>query len=285
MNIDKHFIMTMHNFKDRKEKCINDKEKMKEIVREENKYLLQNFHYLEEYYTNIDLISKNQNEKIKINEINSENKYWQHNGVRLTYYKSNICNNCNSEMVEDEAFLTCKKCSTFHPILLSSTTDEVHLPSNVSYSRLSHFKKTIYQFCGIKTMNIKMFDIESIKNRIKYDRVSKINYNSINTILKKLKLKKYIDQIYHILYILGHVNQVPKIDDNIVNKLIFLFNAIQEPFNRLKINSNFFNYKFTLYKLLVYLDFQEINPFIPRIKNIENLKLQNELFDRCLLQI
>ena len=258
-------------------------------------------HYFEFYYNNKKEVENNNNEKTYLNDffnilpLEEKNKdtnreFWNKNEKpQLQYYDQNVCQSCNLEMKEThDGFFICDNCFYINKDIINENKNENSMDriiNNTSYLRQSYFKKIINQMNGRATMKIKQEIIDLIKNRIEIEKIEIITFSVIKNLLKKLKLKKYVDQIVHILSLLGiHINQMP---DDLIEKLCSLFQSIQEPFrkNCPKIRVNFFPYHFIIYKLLIHLGEIKYIQYYPKLKNIEKNQNQNELFEKCINEI
>ena len=277
------------------------REKIKNIKFLEKNYLLKNMNHLEIYYNNKKEVENNNNEKTVLNEFfnispveetveNTNDKFWNcNNKPHLKYYNQNMCQSCDMEMKETEdGFYICDNCFFINKNVINENKNENtidRIVNNTSYMRMAYFKKVINQLNGRPTMKIKPEIIVLIKSRIEIEKIQIINFYVIKNLLKKLKLKKYIDQIVHIISLLGIT--VPQMSDHLVDKMCFLFQAIQEPFQKYcpKIRSNFFPYHFIVYKFLLYLGETQYIQNIPILKNIEKYQNQNELFEKCIGEI
>lgn len=300
---------------DIKEQIQNIKDEIKEIKRKKKKYLLENskyvFHYFEEK-KNISLGGGNKhmlNEFFKIKKTNNEEEsiennvkynsskntynYWknvENKIVNMQDYvvSSDICCFCNTgEFIhqEDDGILLCNnpRCGKFvtHIVDGSKTTNK-DPPNEVSYTayiRLNHFKEILSQFQAKETTQIPPEIIEMIRARIKKERItdlSKLNYEKMRDILRKLGLNKYFEHIQYINSIFGV--KPPVMSESLIETLCVLFIEIQPKFsiycpaNR----TNFFAYGYILYQLCVLLGQTQYLPYIPVLKDVEKQR-QNDL--------
>ena len=273
--------------------------KIRNIKYQEKHYLLDNMHILEIYYTNIKLINENKHNinntlhffnKQTINELNFSNnqQYWKNNGrCNIIYYNPMVCSFCNGEIVQE----FCTKCFSINKLLIdnSCNTNNNSNINNIitdnSYKRIIHLKKILNQMNGKNTMKIPNTIIDDIRNRMKIQKIELLNYDILYDILKKLKLKKYFYQINHILSIFNV--KIDVMDYVLIDSICHVFTLLQEPFNKYRINkrSNFFSYNFIIYKILEYLNETTFIKKIPKLKNIEKERKQNELFDLCIKSI
>ena len=188
-------------------KIHNIKEQIKEIKLKiykndklQKDYYLKNFNILEKYYLNKKNIDQNINEKIDINTIlfkskplhNNNNifkvdhyiRYWSNNNVIIDNNDNiQFCINCRSEI--DDSI--CKICSVINKTLETTTLYDLKENIKMNYVRINHMKKVIKQIQGIKTMNIPLKIIETIKNRIDKER---IDYNELTNDKIKIIIKQ-----------------------------------------------------------------------------------------------
>jgi len=296
---------------------------IKDLKLEKKNYLLDNSKHVFDYFEQKKQISNdsnslNQNTKVlntffKIKAINKESsdlnseKYSQSKKSYLTYWTNvsneltNIhdylistdkCNFCASgELIpqDEEGILICNnnKCGKFIPYIVdSSKPTNKEPPNEVSYTayiRLNHFKEILSQFQAKETTQIPEQVIDSIKARIKKERIedmSQINYDKMRDILRKLGLNKYFEHIQYINSLFGV--KPPVMNEELHETLCVLFIEIQKPWavhcppNR----TNFFNYTYTLYQLCVLLDQTQYLPYIPMMKDREKQLEQDMIWKK-----
>ena len=249
--------------------------------------------------------------KIKSNDKNTSNvnsdkyknsritysNYWKNVNneiinIKDFVFQSDICNFCNNgELIaqEDEGILICNNnnCGRFITnIIDGSKPSNKEPPNEVSYTayiRLNHFKEILAQFQAKETTQIPDDVIKKIKDRIKKERIedfSKINYDIMRDILRKLGLNKYFEHIQYINSLFGI--KPPVMSEELHETLCVLFIEIQKPWaihcpaNR----TNFFNYTYTLYQLCVLLDQTQYLPFIPMMKDREKQLEQDMIWKK-----
>jgi hypothetical protein len=207
---------------------------------------------------------------------------------------SDICESCrNGELIpqDEDGILICNNanCGKFVTYIVdNSKPTNKEPPNEVSYTayiRLNHFKEILSQFQAKETTQIPEEVIEKIRNRIKKERItdmSKINYDKMREILRKLGLNKYFEHIQYINSIFGI--KPPIMNEELHETLCVLFIEIQKPWavhcppNR----SNFFNYTYTLFQLCVLLDQTQYLPYIPMMKDREKQLEQDMIWkDVC----
>lgn len=272
---------------------------------QKKKYLLDNSKYIFQYFEDKKKISSGDNNK-NVNKLNfffkikdavdepESKEYEQSKKIHQHYWKnvkneitnmqdfvvpSDICQSCHAgELIpqDEEGILICnnQKCGKFITYIIdSSKPTNKEPPNEVSYTayiRLNHFKEILSQFQAKETTQIPEEVIFAIRNRIKKERIkdiTKINYDKMREILRKLGLNKYFEHIQYINSIFGI--KPPIMNEELHETLCVLFIEIQKPWavhcpaNR----TNFFNYTYTLYQLCVLLDQTQYLPYIPLLKD------------------
>jgi len=211
-------------------------------------------------------------------------KYWKNVNNEILNIQdlvvpSNICVHCkNGELIphDEEGILICNNynCGKFITYIVDNNKPSNKEPPNevsyTAYIRLNHFKEILSQFQAKETTQIPEEVIDAIRNRIKKERItdmSKLNYNKMREILRKLGLNKYFEHIQYINSIFGI--KPPIMSEELHETLCVLFIEIQKPWathcpaNR----TNFFNYTYTLYQLCLLLDQTQYLQYIPLLKD------------------
>jgi hypothetical protein len=210
---------------------------------------------------------------------------------------SDVCAYCKTgELIpqDEEGILICNnaKCGQFIPYIVdNSKPSNKEPPNEVSYTayiRLNHFKEILSQFQAKETTQIPDEVISAIRARIKKERItdmSKINYDKMREILRKLGLNKYFEHIQYINSIFGI--KPPIMNEELHETLCVLFIEIQKPWalhcpaNR----TNFFNYTYTLYQLCVLLDQVQYLPYIPMMKDREKQLEQDMIWKNVCMDL
>jgi hypothetical protein len=205
---------------------------------------------------------------------------------------SDICYYCGQgELIpqDEEGILICnnRDCGKFITYIIdSSKPTNKEPPNEVSYTayiRLNHFKEILSQFQAKETTQIPEDVIEAIRCRIKKERIediSKLNYDKMREILRKLGLNKYFEHIQYINSLFGI--KPPIMNEELHETLCVLFIEIQKPWaihcpvNR----TNFFNYTYTLHQLCVLLDQTQYLPYIPMMKDREKQLEQDMIWKK-----
>lgn len=292
-----------------KDKITEIRTEIKRLSNAKKNYFLENSKIIFNYFEEKQQINNNANVKrnskamhsfFKIKKTNNvsedieEDKYRKSKQLYRKFWKnvdnetliSNDfiinCDNCEfcqiGEMIaqEEEGIMICnnKKCGKFITYIVDSNKPSNKEPPNevsyTAYIRLNHFKEILAQFQAKETTQIPDDVIDSIKKRIKKERIQdmrELNYNKMREILRKLGLNKYFEHIQYINSLFGI--KPPLMNEELHETLCVLFIEIQKPWalhcppNR----TNFFNYTYTLYQLCVLLDQTQYLPFIPMMKD------------------
>ena len=249
-----------------KDKIKEIQQKIKTLKQERKKYLLDNSRFIFDYFEQKQQISTSMDESGSTDALNSffkikptENsndgtinkytqskmntqQYWRNVTNEFTnsqdyYVESDTCEFCNSgEMIpqDEEGILICNndKCGKFITYIIdSSKPNNKDPPNEVSYTayiRLNHFKEILSQFQAKETTLIPEEVINSIKARIKKERItdmSELNYDKMRELLRKLGLNKYFEHIQYINSLFGI--KPPVMNEELHETLCVLFIEIQ----------------------------------------------------------
>ena len=266
----------------------------------QKKYYLENFEILEKYYRNKKNIDNNVNDKININKklfksdqidnnknifnVNHYIKYWFNNDIIIEKNDDiQICINCKKEI--DNAI--CKRCSVINKTLEMTTVYEVNETVKTNYVRVNHMKKILKQIQGIRTMNIPLHIIDRIRDRINKERINyhELTNEKIKTVLKQLKLLKYIDQ--SIFFLILFTKRIIVFTQEIMTKILDVFIRLEKPFARYIMNTNrknFFNYTFLLNQILIHLGEKPLD-ILPIVKNYDHMNKEIILFNKLIEEI
>lgn len=256
----------------------------------QNTDLLNNFFKIKT--ANNDEENVDNNEKYRVSKYIYQN-YWKNVNGELLNMKNyavamDVCHYCNSgELIhqEEEGVLICNntKCGKFVThIVDGSKPFNKEPPNEISYTayiRLNHFKEILSQFQAKETTQIPPEVIDMIRARIKKERItdlSKLNYETMRDILRKLGLNKYFEHIQYINSIFGV--KPPVMSEALIETLCVLFIEIQPKFsiycpaNR----TNLLSYSYILHQLCVLLDQKQYLPYITTLKDIDKQR-QNDV--------
>ena len=205
---------------------------------------------------------------------------------------ADVCYSChNGEMIsqEDEGILICNNslCGAFITHIIENAKPANKEPPNevsyTAYIRLNHFKEILSQFQAKETTQIPPEVIESIRARIKKERIidiTKLTHEKMRDILRKLGLNKYFEHIQYINSLFGI--KPPQMNEELHETMCVLFIEIQKPWaiHCPKNRTNFFNYTYTLYQLCVLLDQTQYLPFIVLLKDLEKQREQDQIWKK-----
>lgn len=200
-----------------------------------------------------------------------------------------ICKECNGNTIHDtcSGMLICYDCGLTENFNISDLPEWNHAETHeytkpYSYKRTNHFKEWITQIQGREGTTVPDEVIQLLIIEIKKERLTDktlITYYKIKEFLKKLKLNKYYEHIPNIIHkITGNKQLV--ISQELENKLIDMFNEIQEPFEKHcpKTRKNFLSYSYTLYKFFQLLNKNEYLIYFPLLKSREKLFEQENIW-------
>ena len=152
------------------------------------------------------------------------------------------------------------------------------------YKRLDHFKEVLCQFQGKEGKHIPQEVIEGIRDNMAKDKGS-ITLLDIKQSLRKLKLNKYVENIFYIQHVLAGTT-LPYIRREAEDKMVRLFKQVERVYGVTRPLANFartsfLNYYYVLYKLLESLQ-PELLPRVPLLKTSLRLKQHDTLWrDIC----
>jgi len=213
-----------------------------------------------------------------------------------TYFESkrnNIyrCPDCDGKTTNDisSGLTLCFNCGLAEKSNISNLPEWNHAETHeyvkpYSYKRTNHFKEWINQIQGregtlIPNEVINLLIVEIKKERLK-DK-SLITYSKIKEFLKKLKLNKYYEHIPNIIHKIT-CNKQLIINNELQDKLVSMFNDIQEPFDKNcpKNRKNFLSYSYTLYKFFQLLNKDDYLIYFPLLKSREKLFEQENIWKK-----
>jgi uncharacterized Zn finger protein (UPF0148 family) len=198
------------------------------------------------------------------------------------------CPHCQIQLIYlvQDGITICNECGYQEILLVEQNKPVYRQPtkeaSHMSYKRINHFNEWISQIQAKESTDIPEEIFERIIQEIKKEKIkdtTKITYNKMRDILKKLQVTKYYE---HLNYILGRItNQpTPNFSPELEEKLRTMFKEIQGPFLKHcpKDRKNFLSYSYVLYKFFQLLEKDEYLRFFPLLKNREKLHLQDQIW-------
>lgn len=191
----------------------------------------------------------------------------------------NLCHQCReSEMlpVEEDGMLVCDNCG-FCLTGFIETTEKCNfqdLTSDVPVTnitkRLARFKEILNQLQGKETTPaIPAAVMERIRIQVRKEHIAPaaLSNKKVKEILKMMKLSKYYDRAPYIRSVFGL--PPPRLSDAVFEDLCQMFLELQEPYAQVCMPQRikFFNYHYTVYKLLELKEEHELKMQCPMIKD------------------
>ena len=241
---------------------------------------------------------ESKNNKGELYKMYMEKCFPSESGSRLENKRNNIfrCPGCDGKTTNDisSGLSVCFNCGLTEKTNISNLPEWNHAETHeyikpYSYKRTNHFKEWINQIQGregtlIPNEVINLLIIEIKKERLKDKTL--ITYSKIKEFLKKLKLNKYYEHIPNIIHkITGNKQLI--INNELQEKLVGMFNDIQEPFDRNcpKNRKNFLSYSYTLYKFFQLLNKDEYLVYFPLLKSREKLFEQENIWKKICVEL
>ena len=240
------------------------------------------------------LINKTHEKKANLDEfkrkLKLEPEQIHFNDLKHKYNHNITCDNCNEKMdwiLYDDQYV-CFNCGF---VVEAFPQANEYVNSNVNdfdseaqlfcYKKINHFNDWLDQLQARGT-NIPEDVFETILLQLKKMQIQdfkKLDYETMRSILKRLKLSKYYEQIP---IIINKLNNEPTIviDIETENKLKEMFKLIQNPFYQVKPKSrrNFLSYSYVLHKLCQLLNRQDLVNCFPLLKSREKMIAQEKIW-------
>lgn len=207
------------------------------------------------------------------------------------YYNSDICENCNTEMLlnANNGIMICSSCGIQEPVILDSEKPSYKEPpkemTSFCYKRINHLNEFLAQFQAKETTEIPDDIYNEILVEIKKERVknmAKITPEKMRTILRKIKRNDYYE---HIPYIINQLNGLPPpiISSEVEEIIRNMFREIQEPFETLRkklfpTRKNFLSYNYVMYKFFELLELDEYLTCFQLLKSRNKLHQQDVIW-------
>jgi uncharacterized Zn finger protein (UPF0148 family) len=201
---------------------------------------------------------------------------------------TNTCERCSLTMncLAQEGLIICPNCG-YQELLLVEQNRPIYKQANkeashYTYKRINHFNEWISQIQGKESTDIPEEIFEKIANEIKKEKIkdlSKLSYNKMREILKKINTNKYYEHIYYIIYRLNGI-PAPDFSPELEEKLRSMFKEIQGPFLKYcpSNRKNFLSYSYVLYKFCELLEKDEYLKYFSLLKSREKLHLQDQIW-------
>lgn len=142
---------------------------------------------------------------------------------------------------------------------------------NENDKRLYYFRITMDCFSGREIFHMKPYDFERLK---RYFTILPSTTKQIKQGLKDLKLTKYYNNVYLLLFLISNIKPHVIIH---INEIESDFINMFKKFIKLNTNKNFLNNKFILHKLLI--KYNEIDDIPYIFKTVDASNRQHVLFN------
>jgi Zn ribbon nucleic-acid-binding protein len=279
-------------------KIMDLKKEIKNIQekKEENDYYLSTIRIYHDYILNIEDSSITHDHILKRKEL--INKYYNAVGIFKpvdTYVHMYDCKNCNNAntMVEQVDCFSCSECGftsrmQTYPTELSFQEKKEKDPTsnNIGYKRVNYLIECLNQMQAKENINISEEVLDKILIQIGNEKIkdlSNLSYIDIRRYLKNTGQTKYYEHAPYILYIITKIKP-PQIPPQIEEKLIWMFQEIQEPYERFKpeTRSSCFNYPYCINKLMELLELEQFRPYFKLLKDRNKRHIQDTTWKKVM---
>ena len=161
--------------------------------------------------------------------------------------------------------------------------------SSYNYKRRDHFRECINRMCEDHTDEIPDSVMYQIEDKLYgggyFD--TKLTKQTIKLVLHDLKYQKYYEYVNFIFYRLAGL-EPPKIDEELKEKLIKMFDDIQEPFEKFrpKERTSFISYNFVLHKFFQLLKLPSYCDFYCKpIVSQEKVQFLEEIWEKICSEV
>ena len=204
----------------------------------------------------------------------------------LAEEKCPFCGSRDRVIVPNEGLIQCNSCDTIEYVTLDSERPSYRDPpkelSYFCYKRSNHLKEWISQTQGREYTNIPDAVYDSIMVELKKQKITNlatVTRKKLKEIMKKQGLNKYYEHIPHILHQMSGAPLI-RIPPNIEAQFNRMFAQIQVPFMRHAPpdRRNFLSYSCCLHRFADLLGYDEIIPYLPRLKSRQKRAEQNKIW-------
>ena len=287
------------------------KEKCSYSFDDENNYLLESSHIMQEYLTLDDEESKileindlsNENSS-KLNEINSKKSQLvdayltkfdaAYNNTNIKYLQREqlSCLNCNIRFSVENSYLVCPTCGLCKQTVEQANElsykemQEYDYRPQFTYDKMSHLEDWLRRFQAKENRGIPQEILDKVILETKKERIQDLNTlteDKIKKYLKKLDLNDYYDNV---IGIINRINGRPPftLTSEIEDKIKKMFQQVQDPYEKYKPSGrkNFLSYSYTLHKFFQILGLHEFAKYFPLLKSTDKLRQQDEIFKKIV---
>lgn len=213
----------------------------------------------------------------------------------LRHYSEDLCYNCyNSSSlrsIENEYTKRCSICgysssSYVHTENNQGSTQIKHKvqreTSSNTYKRVNHMKYWLKRIQGKEKLNIDRCTLESIRDEVQQRHITHLDYDSMRSILKHLKLQSYYNNTYAIIRCISGETLVDLSYDQ-EKKLVDMFIQLQEPFyenHKEFTRVNMLGYAYIISKLCEILGWHDLAQCMPMMKSARKIHEQDIIWKR-----
>ena len=288
------------------------KQELKDIDEEDMNYMLSNMKLINDY-TNLDesTLSNVENDNSYIHTDNIQNntheeknkliQEYRYNvglSMRKSEYITDICKECNNNLVEDETndtLLVCIDCGITSHILnlntpLSYKESQDHdFKTKFTYDKKSHLIEWLNRLTSKENKEIPQELIDKLMIEIQKEKITDLktlNEKTIKKYLRKINMTSYYDNI---ITIINRINgrSAFKLTSQIEDKLHEMFQKTRDPFEKYKPKGrkNFFSYPFILTQFFKILNLDEFTYYLPKLKSQDKVREQDAIFEKIVKEL
>lgn len=206
------------------------------------------------------------------------------------------CNSCNQELlyIRKDAQRVCPSCGLSSPFQEMTKEDIVRQgyvnQATYLYKRQNHFKTWLKRTQGKETTFIDDDVIDMVRMELKKLRVedlSTVTHVKVREILKKLRLNKHYNHCVQITTIITG-RTPPQMTNEQETALLQMFDAIQEPFQRIiqkEPRQNMLSYSFLIHKFLEIMSWDEYLPYFPLLRSADKIQYQDWIWQKLCAEV
>lgn len=256
----------------------------------ESEYYLRSSNYLKEYYQNNNkrgLISKQYIQNCMGNNPLNNDNILQDVKITREMLRCKECNT-NLEINHKEALAICSNCGYTIDYQdndnCNEFSEEIEVLATFCYKRINHYREWITMLLARESSSPSQEIIDKLLIELKKDRITDpkdVTPKRIRGYLKKLGLNKQYEHCSSIIHKICGTSP-PKISRELENKLIIMFEEMQDPYDKYKPpeRKNFLSYSYVLYKLCEILDEKHLLDSFSLLKSRDKLYEQDQIFEK-----
>lgn len=216
--------------------------------------------------------------------------------IRNTYnlnYK--ICKDCDVHFQIEHGFQVCPSCGICNQTIECSgdfsfkeMQDYDHRPQ-FTYDKMTHLEDWLRRFQARENRLIPQEVLDKVLMEAKKERIKDLGAlteSKVKGYLGNAGLEEYYDNV---ISIINRINGRPpfRLTQEIEDKIKFMFQQIQEPFERYKPKNrkNFLSYSYTLHKMFQILGLHEFSKYFQLLKSADKLRQQDEIFKKVVAEM